>query len=152
MLPSNRIPLSLKLLYTAFMLVLVPTYWHQYGPTNFLYFCDVALFFALGAVWLESPLLASMPAVGILMPQALWCVDFIGSCLGVPVMGMTDYMFDEKKLLYDATRGMLSFQTSSTGTVGNVGRSWAPEVDASSWRRNSAVSVSLSSTSQSTEP
>ena len=61
MLPRNRIPLTLKIAYTAFMVVLVQTYWIEYGPTNFLYFCDVALFFALGAVWLESPLLASMP-------------------------------------------------------------------------------------------
>jgi hypothetical protein len=42
--PANRLPLALKLVYTAFMAVLVPVYWHYYGPTNFLYFCDVALF------------------------------------------------------------------------------------------------------------
>ena len=94
MFPSNRIPLALKLAYTAFMAVLVPVYWHDYGPTNFLYFCDVALFFALGAVWLESPLLASMPAVGILLPQMLWCVDFLGTCVGLPLVGMTGYMFN----------------------------------------------------------
>ena len=95
MLPRNRIPLALKFAYTAFMIVLVPVYWYAYGPTNFLYFCDVALFFALAAVWLESPLLASMPAVGILLPQALWCVDFLGRCVGVAMPGsMTGYMFD----------------------------------------------------------
>jgi hypothetical protein len=32
---SNRMPLWLKLAYTAFMAVLVPVYWHYYGPTNF---------------------------------------------------------------------------------------------------------------------
>jgi hypothetical protein len=31
-----RIPLWLKLAYTAFMAVLVPVYWWNYGPTNFL--------------------------------------------------------------------------------------------------------------------
>ena len=41
------------------IIVLVPYYWRAYGPTNFLYFCDVALFLTLGAVWLESPLLAT---------------------------------------------------------------------------------------------
>ena len=30
------IPLWLKLAYTAFMAVLVPVYWANYGPTNFL--------------------------------------------------------------------------------------------------------------------
>ena len=54
------------------MAVLVPVYWYYYGPTNFLYFCDVALFLTLAGLWLESPLLISMCAVGILLPQMLW--------------------------------------------------------------------------------
>jgi len=92
--PQRRIPLWVKILYTAFIGVLVPCYWYMYGPTNFLYFCDVALFMTLAAVWLESPLLASMPAVGILAPQTLWIVDFLGSLVGLPVTGMTAYMFE----------------------------------------------------------
>lgn len=39
-LPTRRIPLWLKIAYTAFMAVLIPVYWAHYGPTNFLYFCD----------------------------------------------------------------------------------------------------------------
>jgi len=92
--PPRRIPLWVKLLYTAFVVVLVSCYWHDYGPTNFLYFCDVAAFFALGAVWLEWPILASMPAVGILLPQALWMVDFLAALCGVNLTGLTAYMFD----------------------------------------------------------
>ena len=69
-------PLWLKFAYTAFMIVLVPVYWHYYGPTNFLYFCDVALFLTLAGLWLESPLLISMCAVGILAPQTLWVAGF----------------------------------------------------------------------------
>ena len=108
MLPSNRIPLTLKLAYTAFMAVLIPVYWYSYGPTNFLYFCDVALLFALGALWLESPLLAAMPAVGILLPQALWCIDFVGRGVGLDMPGdMTAYMFDANKPLF--LRGLSFF-------------------------------------------
>ena len=59
-LRSPRIPLWVKLLYTAFLCVLVPYYWSAYGPTNFLYYCDVALFMTLAALWTESALLASM--------------------------------------------------------------------------------------------
>ena len=44
---ANRLPLWLKLVYTAFVAVLVPVYWYYYGPTNFLYFCDVALIISL---------------------------------------------------------------------------------------------------------
>jgi hypothetical protein len=89
----SRVPLWLKLLDTAFMAVLVPIYLHDYGPTNFLYFCDVALFMALIAVWTESPLWASMPAVGILLPQLLWFVDFVGGLFGRFVTGVSSYMF-----------------------------------------------------------
>ena len=66
------IPLWLKIAFTVFMAVLLPVYWYHYGPTNFLYFCDVALILTLIAIWTESALLISMCCVGILLPQALW--------------------------------------------------------------------------------
>ena len=91
--PASRLPLWLKLAYTAFMAVLIPVYWRNYGPTNFLYFCDVALIITLVGIWMESPLLVSMCAVGILASQALWVVDFLSNLIGVPLTGMTDYMF-----------------------------------------------------------
>jgi hypothetical protein len=103
----RAVPLWVKVAYTAFMVVLVPFYLHEYGPTNFLYFCDVALFLTLAAVWLESPLLASMPAVGILLPQALWMVDFLGTAVGLPITHMTDYMYDPGRPLF--TRGLSFF-------------------------------------------
>jgi hypothetical protein len=91
--PASRLPLWLKLAYTAFMAVLVPVYWRNYGPTNFLYFCDVALIITLIGIWIESPLLVSMCAVGILASQALWVVDFLSNLFSLPLTGMTDYMF-----------------------------------------------------------
>lgn len=90
----SRISLWVKLSYTGFVCILVPHYLRSYGPTNFLYYCDVALIMALIAVWCESPLWASMPAVGILLPQTLWIVDFVGGLFGLRVVGMTAYMFD----------------------------------------------------------
>ena len=73
---NNKIPMAVKIGYTAFMAVLVPVYWSKYGVTNFLYFCDVALFLTLIGVWWEKRIFASMAAVGILLPQFLWCADF----------------------------------------------------------------------------
>jgi hypothetical protein len=102
-----KIPLWLKLAFTAFMAVLVPVYWRNYGPTNFLYFCDVALFMTLVAVWTEKPIWASMPAVGILVPQFVWCVDFLGSLVNLPLTGMTAYMFDHNASLF--ARGLSFF-------------------------------------------
>lgn len=91
----TRIPTVVQVLYTGFMLVLVPYYWTTYGPTNFLYYCDVALFLGLLSVWSHRSLPASMAAVGILVPQALWVADFLGSLAGYPLVGLTGYMFDE---------------------------------------------------------
>lgn len=105
--PTARIPLWFKLAYTAFCCVLVPKYWIDYGPTNFLYFCDVALLMTLVALWREDKLLASMPAVGILLPQALWMADFLGTAVGLPLLGMTGYMFNPKIPLF--TRGLSFF-------------------------------------------
>jgi hypothetical protein len=63
---AARIPLAVKLAFTAFMAVLIPVYWYFYGPTNFLYFCDAALIITLIAIWPENALLISMACVGIL--------------------------------------------------------------------------------------
>jgi hypothetical protein len=104
---TGRIPLWVKLAYTAFVAVLVPFYWRAYGPTNFLYYCDVALLMTLVALWTEWSLLASAPAVGILIPQALWQVDFLGSAVGRPLVGLTAYMFNPDLPLF--TRGLSFF-------------------------------------------
>jgi hypothetical protein len=103
----HRIPWPVKLGYTAFMAVLVPVYWANYGPTNFLYFCDVALFLTLVAVWTESALLAGMAAVGIVLPQLIWVADFVAGLVGVKLLGMTAYMFDERRSLF--LRGLSLF-------------------------------------------
>jgi hypothetical protein len=100
----TRIPLAVKLIYTAFVAVLIPSYWRAYSPWTFLYFCDVALLFTLAALWFESPLLISLPAVGLTLPQLLWVVDFLS---GSRLTGMTSYMFDPKLPLL--VRGLSSF-------------------------------------------
>jgi len=92
---SGRIPLWLKLLFTAFMAVLIPVYWYYYGPTNFLYFCDVALILTFIGIWIESPLLISMCAVGIVLPQTVWVIDYIAHFFGASLLGLTDYMFKD---------------------------------------------------------
>lgn len=104
---SPRVPLLLKLLVTAFVAVLVPVYYQNYGPTNFLYFCDVSLLLTLVGLWTGRPLFASMAAVGILVPQLLWCLDFGAELLGWHLVGLTGYMFDAKHPLF--LRGLSFF-------------------------------------------
>ena len=104
---KRKIPLAVKLIYTAFVAVLVPVYLRSYGPTNFLYFCDIALFLTLAGMWLESSLLISMCSIGILLPQTLWLLDFGGQLVGFHGLGMTAYMFDHNLPLF--TRGLSLF-------------------------------------------
>jgi len=104
---TSRVPLWLKLAYTAFMAVLVPVYWYNYGPTNFLYFCDIALFVTLIGIWRESAVLISMAAVGIVAPQILWVADFVVAACGGQLTGMTAYMFNQDRSLF--LRGLSLF-------------------------------------------
>jgi len=104
---KNKIPLTAKVAVTAFLAVLVPVYLHTYGPTNFLWFCDAALIITVAAMWLESSLLISICAVGILLPQCLWLADFGSNLLGFHFLNLTSYMFDSHLPLF--TRGLSLF-------------------------------------------
>jgi hypothetical protein len=93
---SARRPLSLwvKLVYTAFLAVLVPYYLRFYGPANFLWICDLALLLTLAALWLESPFLASMQLVAVLLPCLVWLADFLARlATGHFLTRWTHYMF-----------------------------------------------------------
>jgi hypothetical protein len=104
-MPENEmIPLSLKLAYSLFVVVLVPYYWYAYSAWNFLFFCDIALFVGLCGFWLENPLLVSLAAVGITLPQLLWVADLL---TGARITGMTRYMFDSKLPIF--VRALSSF-------------------------------------------
>lgn len=100
----TTIPFAIKLSYTVFVAVLVVNYWRAYSPWTFLFFCDVALLLTVPALWLESPLLISLPAVGLVLPQALWVIDFV---TGARITGMTSYMFDSHLPLL--VRGLSTF-------------------------------------------
>jgi hypothetical protein len=89
------VPIPLKLGYTAFVVLLVPIYWRAYGAANFLWFSDIALLVTAAALWLESPLLASMQAVSVLILELAWIVDYlIGVAAGVTPIGIAKYMFE----------------------------------------------------------
>jgi hypothetical protein len=97
------IPRPVKIAYSVFVAVLVPVYWAEYGPANFLWACDIALLVTLVALWRESRLLASAMAVAILAPEAAWNLDFflrLAAGRDVFGLGATDYMFDRSRPLW----------------------------------------------------
>lgn len=98
---SGQIPLWIKLIYTLYLAVLVPVYWAKYGPQNFLWFSDIALLLAAAALWMESPLLASMMALAVTLPELAWNAGFFGRLLfGMNMGGLSGYMFDARTPLY----------------------------------------------------
>jgi len=95
------IPIGLKIIYALFVCALVPIYWRQYGPANFLWFSDIALLALVPALWLENALLVSMMAISVVFFEALWNLDFFFHlATGKSLIGLSAYMFDPKIPLF----------------------------------------------------
>jgi hypothetical protein len=93
---ERHVPVWLKVTYTGFVAVLVPVYWVEYGPINFLWFSNVALLTTTVALWRESPLLVSMMALAVVFLEMFWIVGFFTRLItGAELFGLTGYMFDE---------------------------------------------------------
>jgi len=102
------IPLALKIIFTLFVCALVPIYWRQYGPENFLWFSDIALLALVPALWLESALLASMLAISVVFFEVVWNIDFFFRVFtGKSLVGLSAYMFDPNIPLF--IRGLSGF-------------------------------------------
>ena len=98
---KGRVPLWLKVVWTAWLLVWAPFYWRHYGPQNFLWLCDIANILVGVALWLESPLLFSVQALSIGVVQTLFALDFFWRLvLGSHLTGWTEYMFDPARPLH----------------------------------------------------
>lgn len=95
------IPLWVKIGYTLMTLIIIVIYLRKYGAGNLLWFSDIALIVTVPALWLENNFLASMMAVGVLMPEVLWNLSYFTRLLtGKRVTGITDYMFEPDRPLY----------------------------------------------------
>ena len=156
--PANSsIPLWLKLAWTAWLVVWAPLYWRQYGAQNFLYFCDLGNFLIAAGLWLESGLILSWQAVGLLVFQTLYAIDLVGAVLfGHHIIGGTEYMFDPKVPLFVRLLGLyhlvvpplllwsvrrlgydpeaLRWQTFTTWTLLLINFNWRPEYNVN-WAR-----------------
>jgi len=154
---AMRAPLCLKIVWTVWVVAWAPFYWMHYGAQNLLYFCDSGNFFIAAALWLESPLIFSWQATGLLLFQSLYTIDLLGAVLsGRHLIGGTEYMFDGSvplfvrllslfhlgtpplllwaiwRLGYDK-RGW-KYQTLTTWVVVPINYFWRPEHDVN-WAR-----------------
>ena len=95
---DGDVPLWIKIAYTGLLAVILPVYAVRYGWRNFLWFSDIALIGTGIALWLESSLLVSIMAVGMLLPEVLWNVSYFARLLfGLHVSDLAGYMFDREK-------------------------------------------------------
>ena len=93
---GRRVPAAVKLVAVAYSLLVVAGYWPHYGPANFLWFSNLSLFLLTLGLVLESPLLVSMPAVGVFLLETGWSADLLARlATGRRALGITDYLFDE---------------------------------------------------------
>lgn len=88
---KTKIPLWLKISYTLMVLVIIPVYWRDLGPANFLWFSDIALFALVAALWLENRLINSTMAVAVLFLESAWVLDFL---TGGNLIQISAYMFE----------------------------------------------------------
>lgn len=98
---NNRVLWILKVIGILFLAILIPVYWHHYGPSNFLWLSDIGLFLMVLAVVIEKRWPASMVMVGIMPFEIVWNLDFfIRLLIGIRTIGISDYMFNESTPLY----------------------------------------------------
>ena len=152
-----RLPLWIKLVWTVWVLVWAPAYWRQYGLQNFLFFCDLGNLFIAAGLWLESPLLFSWQATGLLLFQTLFTIDLAGAVAsGHHLIGGTEYMFDPHVVLWIRLLGLFhvaapvllvwaiwrlgydrrgwKYQTLTAWVVVPINYFWRPEYDVN-WAR-----------------
>jgi hypothetical protein len=94
---TDPVPLWIKLSYTLMVVFIVPIYWYQYGPSNLLWFSDIAMIVMVPALWMGSRLLASMMAISVLLLEIIWMLGFFS---GGHLFTIADYMFDDTIALW----------------------------------------------------
>lgn len=90
-------PLWATVPFTLLALVILPVYWVEYGPANFLWFSDIGLFAVAYSMWTGNRLLYSMMAVGVLPLELVWTIDIL--TMG-ELAGLASYMFDDRYPLW----------------------------------------------------
>lgn len=92
---GDAFPLWIKIFFTLFVACFIPVYWGYGEAGSFLWFYDVALLATAAALWFELPLLASMTALAVLLPEAAWNIGFFSRAFGRPdLFGLASYAFD----------------------------------------------------------
>ena len=98
---QTNIPRWIKWAALFWLLAWFPTYWHTWGPNNFLQMCDIALILTCIGLWTNSGLMISGQAVSSLLVDAAWALDAGWRLfLRHHLIGGTEYLFDASEPLW----------------------------------------------------
>lgn len=100
---KNMIVIALlaKIMLALFTIFFIGVYWREYGPENFLWMSDIALFLTVAALWIESPFLISLCMVSFLPIELMWNLDFlIDLIMGKNITGTAHYMFEKQYAIF----------------------------------------------------
>ncbi|MGY6554920.1 MAG: hypothetical protein ACXIUM_10405 [Wenzhouxiangella sp.] len=90
-----KLPLALKLGFSAWILVWVPAVIVLLGPQNFFWVCNLANFLILIGLWANSRLILSTQWLAVALIGLFWGIDLgIAWLTGVHLIGGTAYMLD----------------------------------------------------------
>ncbi len=85
----------------AWLAFWVPVYWLFWGPHNFVFLCDIAVFLTCIGIWADNALLISSQAVSSLIVDAMWAVDAgWREAFGRHIFGGTEYLFETSHPLW----------------------------------------------------
>jgi hypothetical protein len=94
-LSSNPLPAWARWAAVAWLAIWVPTYWHVWGPSTFLFLCDLSVVLTSIGIWTGNALLLSSQAVSSLVVDTAWVMDILWMLLfGKHLIGGTEYFFD----------------------------------------------------------
>lgn len=90
-----KLPLALKLGFSAWIVVWMPSVIVLLGPQNFFWICNLANFLILIGLWTESRLILSMQWLSVALIGLFWGIDLGTAWLtGLHPIGGTEYMLD----------------------------------------------------------
>src|SRR5258708_34869253 len=97
-MPRDTSPFpELRWVALTWMIVWLPAYVRVWGWASLLLLCDLAVILACAGFWWGSPLLISSPAVSLLVPGVLWCLDAGWKlATGHSLVGGAEYMWDAR--------------------------------------------------------
>lgn len=100
--PSRKeLPAAARWGALVWLAIWIPTYWHAWGPANFLHLCDIAVFLTCIGLWTSNALLLASQAVSSIVVDAIWTADAASAVFSHhALIGGTEYLLDPHTALW----------------------------------------------------